>query len=120
MRRYLRRWRRVDGRRIALVSLRTEVRQGVDGDPPGSVHTVEMGVMLPNRRYRACGPPKEDLPMKLPARVFAAAVTCATVALPLVAADAPSASAAPTWAPAATATIHPGVPTITAGGQCPA
>ena len=29
--------------------------------------------------------------MKLLARVFAAAVTCATVALPLVAADAPSA-----------------------------
>jgi hypothetical protein len=58
--------------------------------------------------------------MKLLARVFAAAVTCATVALPLVAADAPSASAAPTWAPAATATIHPGVQTITAGGQCTA
>src|SRR5947209_8031849 len=64
--------------------------------------------------------PKEDLPMKLLARVFAAAVTCATVALPLVAADAPSASAAPTWAPAATAPIHPGVQTITAGGQCTA
>src|SRR2546423_13388154 len=74
-----------------------------------------MGVMLPNRRYRACRPPKEDLPMKLLARVFAAAVTCATVALPLVAADAPSASAAPTWAPAATAPIHPGVQTVTAG-----
>jgi hypothetical protein len=58
--------------------------------------------------------------MKLLARVFAAAVTCATVALPLVAADAPSASAAPTWAPAATAPIHPGVQTITAGGQCTA
>src|SRR5438067_912352 len=84
------------------------------------MHSVEMGVMLPNRRYRACGHPKEDLPMKLLARVFAAAVTCATVALPLVAADAPSASAAPTWAPAATAPIHPGVQTITAGGQCTA
>ena len=58
--------------------------------------------------------------MKLLARVFTAAVTCATVALPLVAADAPSASAAPTWAPAATAPIHPGVQTITAGGQCTA
>ena len=58
--------------------------------------------------------------MKLPARVFAAAVTCATVALPLVAADAPSASAAPTWAPAATAPIHPGVQTFTAGAQCTA
>ena len=58
--------------------------------------------------------------MKLLARVFAAAVTCATVALPLVAADAPSASAAPTWAPAATAPIHPGVQTFTAGAQCTA
>jgi hypothetical protein len=58
--------------------------------------------------------------MKLLARLFAAAVTCATVALPLVAADAPSASAAPTWAPAATAPIHPGVQTFTAGAQCTA
>jgi hypothetical protein len=58
--------------------------------------------------------------MKLLARVFAAAVTCATVALPLVAADAPSASAAHTWAPAAAAPIHPGVQTFTAGAQCTA
>ena len=58
--------------------------------------------------------------MKLLARVFAAAVTCATVALPLVAADAPAASAAPTWAPAASAPIHPGVQTFTAGAQCTA
>ncbi|HEY4396337.1 MAG TPA: serine protease [Acidimicrobiia bacterium] len=58
--------------------------------------------------------------MKLLARVFAAAVTCATVALPLVAADAPSAVAAPTWAPASTAPIHPGVQTFTAGAQCTA
>ena len=58
--------------------------------------------------------------MKLLARVFAAAVTCATVAVPLVAADAPSASAAPTWAPAASAPIHPGVQTFTAGAQCTA
>jgi hypothetical protein len=58
--------------------------------------------------------------MKLLARVFAAAVTCATVAVPLVAADAPAASAAPTWAPAATAPIHPGVQTFTAGAQCTA
>src|SRR6059058_3166829 len=98
----------------------TEVRQEVDGESPGSVHPAEMGVMLPNSRYRACGHPKEDLPMKLLARVFAAAVTCATVAVPLVAADAPSASAAPTWAPAATAPIHPGVQTFTAGAQCTA
>jgi hypothetical protein len=58
--------------------------------------------------------------MKLLARVFAAAATCATVALPLVAADAPSAAAAPTWAPAATAPIHPGVQTFTADAQCTA
>src|SRR6476469_11125265 len=31
-----------------------------------------------------------------------------------------SAGAAPTWAPAATAAIHPGVQTITAGAQCTA
>src|ERR1700716_4082103 len=116
MRRYLRRCRPLRRAVGRLVILRTDVRQGVDGDSPGNVHSVEMGVMLPNRRYRACGPPKEDLPMKLLARVFAPAVPCATAALPLVAADAPSASAAPTWAPAATAPIHPGVQTITAGG----
>src|SRR2546429_2747980 len=120
MRRYLRRCRsrrRAAGR---LVILRTEVRQGVDGDSPGSVHPVEMGVYAPESPISGMRSPKEDLPMKLLARVFAAAVTCATVALPLVAADAPSASAAPTWAPAATAPIHPGVQTITAGGQCTA
>jgi hypothetical protein len=58
--------------------------------------------------------------MKLLARTFAAVVTCATVAVPLVAAQAPPAAAAPTWAPAATAPIHPGVQTVTAGGQCTA
>jgi hypothetical protein len=58
--------------------------------------------------------------MRLLARTFAAVVTCATVAVPLVAAQAPPAAAAPTWAPAATAPIHPGVQTVTAGGQCTA
>jgi hypothetical protein len=58
--------------------------------------------------------------MKLLARTFAAVVTCATAAVPLVAAQAPPAAAAPTWAPAATAPIHPGVQTVTAGGQCTA
>jgi hypothetical protein len=58
--------------------------------------------------------------MKLLARTFAAVVTCATAAVPLVAAQAPPAAAAPTWAPAATAAIHPGVQTVTAGGQCTA
>jgi hypothetical protein len=58
--------------------------------------------------------------MRLLARAFAAVVTCATAAVPLVAAQAPPAAAAPTWAPAATAPIHPGVQTVTAGGQCTA
>jgi hypothetical protein len=58
--------------------------------------------------------------MRLLARTFAAVVTCATAAVPMVAAQAPPAAAAPTWAPAATAPIHPGVQTVTAGGQCTA
>jgi len=58
--------------------------------------------------------------MKFLARTFAAVVTCATAAVPLVAAEAPSAGAEPAWAPAATAPIHPGVQTVTAGGQCTA
>jgi hypothetical protein len=45
-----------------------------------------------------------------------------TLLLLLAAALVPTtgASAAPTWAPAKTAAIHPGVQTITAGGQCTA
>ena len=58
--------------------------------------------------------------MRFLARTFAAVVTCATVAVPLVAAEAPSAGAVPTWAPAATAPIHPGVQTVTSGAQCTA
>ena len=58
--------------------------------------------------------------MRVLARTFAAVVTCATAAVPLVAAQAPPAAAAPTWAPAATASIHPGVQTVTAGAQCTA
>jgi len=54
------------------------------------------------------------------ARAFAAVVTVGAVAVPLAAAEAPSAVAAPTWAPAATAPIHPGVQTITDGAQCTA
>src|SRR3954451_4680429 len=42
---------------------------------------------------------------------------CAVVACASLAA-AGTASAAPTWAPAATAPVHPGVQTITNGGQC--
>jgi hypothetical protein len=58
--------------------------------------------------------------MRLLARAFVAGVTFATLAVPVVAAEAPSAAAAPTWAPAATAPIHPGVQTFTAGAQCTA
>ena len=58
--------------------------------------------------------------MRLLARTFAAVVTCATAAVPLIATQAPPAAAAPTWAPAATAVTHPGVQTVTAGGQCTA
>ncbi len=58
--------------------------------------------------------------MRMLARAFAAVVTVGAVAVPLAAAEAPSAIAAPTWAPAATAPIHPGVQTITDGAQCTA
>src|SRR5689334_10642175 len=44
--------------------------------------------------------------------LLAALVVCAIAA--------PGASAAPTWAPAATATIHPGVQVFTDGAQCTA
>src|SRR3954452_7665006 len=43
-------------------------------------------------------------------------LTLAAIATLIVAAAAPSAASA--WAPAATAPIHPGVQTITGGGQC--
>lgn len=46
-------------------------------------------------------------------------IIVAAMAIPLVPAL-PAATAAPTWAPAATATIHPGVQTVTAGAQCTA
>jgi hypothetical protein len=44
-------------------------------------------------------------------------VVCAVVACAGLAAAGPAA-AAPTWAPAASAPVHPGVQTITNGGQC--
>jgi len=43
--------------------------------------------------------------------------TCAVAACAALAAAGPAA-AAPTWAPAASAAVHPGVQTITNGGQC--
>lgn len=50
---------------------------------------------------------------------LAATATFALAAIGGAATVAPAA-AAPTWAPAATAAIHPGVQTVTAGGQCTA
>ena len=47
-------------------------------------------------------------------RLIAACVVAGAAAL----AAAGTATAAPTWAPAATAPVHPGVQTITDGGQC--
>ena len=44
-------------------------------------------------------------------------ILIAAAAVVVLAAAGP-ASAAPTWAPASTATIHPGVQTVTDGGQC--
>jgi hypothetical protein len=48
-----------------------------------------------------------------------ALILVAAVAMPLIPAM-PQVTAAPTWAPAATAPIHPGVQTVTAGAQCTA
>src|SRR3954462_13704959 len=47
-------------------------------------------------------------------------ILIALVAVSIVIPSAPEASAGPTWAPAATAAIHPGVQTFTAGAQCTA
>jgi hypothetical protein len=58
--------------------------------------------------------------MRLLARAFAAVVASVSAAVPFMAAQAPTAAAAPTWAPAATAPIHPGVQTFTDGAQCTA
>jgi hypothetical protein len=49
--------------------------------------------------------------------VLLAALICP---IPLVAATATAAGAVPTWAPASTAPVHPGVQTDTNGGQCTA
>jgi hypothetical protein len=53
-------------------------------------------------------------------RRFALASVVALVAATGLSITTHSAEAAPTWAPAATAAIHPGVQTYTAGGQCTA
>jgi hypothetical protein len=57
------------------------------------------------------------MPMKTPGRALVlVALVIVTLAVPSL----PEASATPTWAPAATAPIHPGVQTFTAGAQCTA
>src|ERR687891_1035655 len=58
--------------------------------------------------------------MRLLARAFAVLVTSVTAAVPFAAAQAPTAAAEPTWAPADTAAVHPGVQTFTDGAQCTA
>jgi hypothetical protein len=58
--------------------------------------------------------------MRLLARAVAAVLTSVGAAVPFMAAQAPTAAAAPTWAPADTAAVHPGVQTFTDGAQCTA
>jgi hypothetical protein len=55
-----------------------------------------------------------------PRRVPFAGAVLAAVAATALTLGAGGAGAAPTWAPAASATIHPGVQTFTAGAQCTA
>jgi len=54
-----------------------------------------------------------------PLRAFVAVISTATLVTAILV-SAPSAGAVPSWAPAATATIHPGVQTVTEGAQCTA
>jgi hypothetical protein len=67
--------------------------------------------MFSIRTISGKGPPVKTLP-----RVLIPVAAVAALVFPAV----PQATAAPTWAPAATATIHPGVQTVTAGAQCTA
>lgn len=53
-------------------------------------------------------------------RAVLVAIAVATALLAVLVGHPPTADAEPTWAPAASATIHPGVQTVTAGGQCTA
>jgi hypothetical protein len=53
-------------------------------------------------------------------RSLAVAVCAAASLLGLLLVSPTTADGAPTWAPAETATIHPGVQTVTSGGQCTA
>jgi hypothetical protein len=58
--------------------------------------------------------------VRIPLRRLLVTVVAALSAVALSGAVASPVSAAPAWAPAATATVHPGVVTDTAGGQCTA
>jgi hypothetical protein len=53
-------------------------------------------------------------------RIRLVLAAAAALLLPFVGATASPAAAAPTWAPAATAAVHPGVQMFTAGAQCTA
>lgn len=57
--------------------------------------------------------------MKLRTRTLTVALSLSSL-LFFVATDVPPAAAAPAWAPAASAAIHPGVQTFTNGAQCTA
>jgi hypothetical protein len=64
------------------------------------------------------GARRTESDVRIPLRRLSA-VGAALVAAVALSATAPSSAvAAPAWAPAATATVHPGVVTDTAGGQC--
>jgi hypothetical protein len=58
--------------------------------------------------------------MAIRKRLVLLAAAASALLVPATMAAAPTASAAPTWAPAATAPIHPGVQTFTDGAQCTA
>jgi hypothetical protein len=65
-------------------------------------------------------PHRPDMGTEYAVKTLARAlILVAAVATPLIPAI-PQATAAPTWAPAASAPIHPGVQTVTAGAQCTA
>jgi hypothetical protein len=53
-------------------------------------------------------------------RIVVAAFAAIALAISVAVATAPAATSAPTWAPAASATVHPGVQTFTNGAQCTA
>jgi hypothetical protein len=65
-----------------------------------------------------CGAGRTEQNVRNPLRRLLATAAALASAVTLSGAMPAPASAAPTWAPAATATVHPGVVTDTQGGQC--